>query len=102
MRLCCRFSHQKVLTQYHDSRIEDALLRFQQKRRIETNRQAVFLKYLAYGGISVGPNSFAGTDDRELKQMDSDQILLARGQTSISKENSHLPIDFNAVVKGFL
>ncbi|KAI9376395.1 Argonaute complex, subunit Arb1 [Aspergillus egyptiacus] len=83
-------------------RMEDALLRFQKNRRIETERLEVFHKYLAYGGVNVSPKIFAGTIDRDLKEMDKDQILLARGQTAIDQDNSHLTIDFNAVVKGYL
>ncbi|KAL2853257.1 Argonaute complex, subunit Arb1 [Aspergillus pseudoustus] len=45
---------------------------------------------------------FAGSDDRDLKQMDSEQVLLARARTAINQEKSHLDIDFDAVVKGFL
>ncbi|KAL2796317.1 Argonaute complex, subunit Arb1 [Aspergillus keveii] len=92
---------------YHVSRpiihrFEDALLRFHKNRRIETDRLEVFHKYLNYGGVDVGPNMFAGSDDRDLKEMDSEQILLARARTAIKQENSNLAIDFDAVVKGFL
>jgi hypothetical protein len=62
----------------------------------------VFHKYLNYGGVDVGPNMFAGSDDRDLKEMDSEQILLARARTAIKQENSNLAIDFDAVVRGFL
>ncbi|KAF7116867.1 hypothetical protein CNMCM5793_005448 [Aspergillus hiratsukae] len=83
-------------------RIEDAILRFQKKRRIECARREIFLKYLQYGGVDISPNMFTGTDQRDLKEMDSEQILLARAQTSIAQERSNLQIDFNAVVKGYL
>ncbi|KKK22982.1 hypothetical protein AOCH_002690 [Aspergillus ochraceoroseus] len=85
-----------------DVRMEDAFLRFQKKRRIENDRLEVFQKYLAYGGVDVGPKMFVGSDDRDFKNMDSEQILLARGQTSIKDDHSKLPVDFNAVVKGYL
>lgn len=85
------------------SRIEDAILRYQKKRRIENDRLAIFRKYLAYGGIDVGPRMFAGVDHKDMKDMDSEQILIARmGQTSIKSERAKLPIDFDAVVRGFL
>ncbi|KAL4919790.1 Argonaute complex, subunit Arb1 [Aspergillus aurantiobrunneus] len=92
---------------YHASRpivhrLEDALLRFNKNRRIESDRLEVFQKYLAYGGIDVSPKMFAGTNDRDLKELDNDQVLLARGQTAVSQDYSHLTIDFNAVVKGYL
>ncbi|KAL5341636.1 Argonaute complex, subunit Arb1 [Aspergillus crustosus] len=92
---------------YHESRpiihrIEDALLRFYKARRIETDRYEIFTGYLIFGGINVGPNMFAGTDNRDLKEMDKDEILQARGRTSVNKDFAHLTIDFNAVVTGFL
>ncbi|KAL4802332.1 Argonaute complex, subunit Arb1 [Aspergillus unguis] len=83
-------------------RVEEALLRFNKNRRIEPDRLEVFQKYLKYGGIDVSPKMFAGTEDRDLKNLDNDEILLARGQTAINKEYSRLEIDFDAVVKGFL
>ncbi|KAL2821691.1 Argonaute complex, subunit Arb1 [Aspergillus granulosus] len=99
--------HQLERELYHVSRpiihrVEDALLRFHRNRRIETDRLEVFHKYLTYGGVDVGPNMFAGSDNRDLKEMDSEQILRARARTAISQESSHLAIDFDAVVKGFL
>ncbi|GFF38007.1 hypothetical protein IFM58399_05087 [Aspergillus lentulus] len=83
-------------------RMEDAILRFQKKRRIENDRREIFLKYLQYGGVDISPKMFTGTDQRDLKEMDSEEILLARAQTSIAQEQLNLHIDFNAVVKGYL
>ena len=62
----------------------------------------MFLKFLSYGGVDIGPKMFACVDERTLKEMDSEQIMIARGQASIAKEREHLGIDFNAVVKGYL
>ncbi|KAH1278392.1 hypothetical protein KXV95_005573 [Aspergillus fumigatus] len=83
-------------------RMEDAILRFQKKRRIESDRRDVFLKYLQYGGVDISAKMFTGTDQRNLKEMDSEGVLLARAQTSIAQEQLNLQIDFNAVVKGYL
>ncbi|KAL4943246.1 hypothetical protein BDV06DRAFT_234870 [Aspergillus oleicola] len=93
--------HQFELDLYH-ARLENAILRFSKDRRIENDRLEVFHKYLAYGGIDVGPKMFAGIDDRGLREMDNEQILLARGKAAISEDISHLTIDFDAVVKGYL
>jgi hypothetical protein len=82
--------------------MECAILRFQKKRRIENDRREVFLKYLQYGGVDISPKMFTGTDQRDLKEMDSEEILMARAQTSIAQEQLNLQIDFNAVVKGYL
>ncbi|KAF7596332.1 hypothetical protein BBP40_002076 [Aspergillus hancockii] len=83
-------------------RIEDALLRYVKNRRLEPERLAVFKKYLQYGGIDVGPKMFTGVDERVLQQLDSEQAMIARGHTSVRKECSDLPIDFNEVVKSYL
>ncbi|PWY84887.1 hypothetical protein BO70DRAFT_334877 [Aspergillus heteromorphus CBS 117.55] len=83
-------------------RMEDALLRYQKKRRIESDRREVFLKYLAYGGVDVSQNMFGGMDARDLKALDSEQILQARTQARMRKDLSHLTIDFDAVARGFL
>ncbi|KAF5859634.1 hypothetical protein ETB97_002607 [Aspergillus alliaceus] len=82
--------------------IEDAILRYQKNRRLEPDRREVFLKYLAYGGVDVGPKMFAGVDERELQQLDSEQALIAKGQASIHRACSDLTVDFNAVVTGYL
>ncbi|KAF7158469.1 hypothetical protein CNMCM5623_003472 [Aspergillus felis] len=83
-------------------RMEDAILRFQKKRRIESDRREIFLKYLQYGGVDISQKMFTGMDQRDLKEMDGEEILLARAQTSIAQEKLNLQIDFNAVVKGYL
>lgn len=69
---------------------------------MEPDRLEVFNKYLQYGGIDVSPKMFAGVDERGMKEMDKEDILLARGNTSINQGHSKLIIDFNAVVKGYL
>lgn len=82
--------------------MEEAILRYQKNRRIVTERREVFMKYLSYGGVNVSQKMFAGVDDREMQEMDSEQIMLFRGQTSIEEDRSDQPIDFDAVVKGYL
>ena len=82
--------------------MDDAILRYQKNRRILPGRREIFLKYLAYGGVNVGPKMFGGVDQRELQDMNNEEILQIKGQTSIDDERSNLSIDFNAVVKGYL
>ncbi|OXV06483.1 hypothetical protein Egran_05749 [Elaphomyces granulatus] len=83
-------------------RIDDAITRFQANRRLEMDRMQVFTKYLAYGGIDVGPKVFGGLDNHDLEDLDKEQILLARSQTTIVEERSKLKIDFDTVAKGYL
>ncbi|KAE8307262.1 Argonaute complex, subunit Arb1 [Aspergillus transmontanensis] len=60
------------------------------------------MRYLAYGGVDVGPKMFTGVDKQELQQLDSEQALIAKGQASIHQECTKLTVDFNTVVKGYL
>ncbi|RAL14039.1 uncharacterized protein BO97DRAFT_422953 [Aspergillus homomorphus CBS 101889] len=83
-------------------RIEDALQRYQGKRRLENNRRAIFLKYLAYGGVDVSPRMFVGSDQKDLQELDSEQVLQAKTQSTIENDTAELTIDFDAVVRGYL
>ncbi|RAQ53942.1 hypothetical protein AFGD_007731 [Aspergillus flavus] len=86
----------------YDIRIEAAILRYQNSRRMEPDRREVFMRYLAYGGVDVGPKMFTGVDEQELQKLDSEQALIAKGQASIRHECTKLTVDFNTVVKGYL
>ncbi|OOF97110.1 hypothetical protein ASPCADRAFT_143276 [Aspergillus carbonarius ITEM 5010] len=86
----------------YNVRLEDALLRYQKNRRIESDRREVFLKYLAYGGVDVSQKMFGGVDNHDLQALDSEQILQARALANIRRDKSNLTVDFDAVVRGFL
>lgn len=62
----------------------------------------MFSKYLAYGGVDVGQSMFTGVDQRELEDMDKEQILAAKAQSWINSDRSKMLIDFDAVVRGYL
>ncbi|KAJ5279348.1 hypothetical protein N7478_004720 [Penicillium angulare] len=93
--------HEEDLALY-DPRIEDALMRFQRKRRMESLRTSIFHKFLQYGGISVGPNFGTGVPARQLKEMTKEEIMQARNQTLIEKEREILEVSFTQVIRGFL
>lgn len=82
--------------------MEDAILRYQKNRRLLNDRREVFSRYLAFGGVDVGPKMFGGVEDRDLQEMDKEQIMLAGAQESIRQVRSELPVDFNAVVASYL
>lgn len=74
---------------------------------MESQRRDIFYKYLAYGGVDVGPNMFQGSIDAE--GLDKDSISIALAQTSIGKEKFNVgtpaakyAVDFSGCVKGFL
>jgi hypothetical protein len=75
---------------------------------MESQRRNIFYKYLAYGGIDVGPNMFQGAIDTE--GLDKDSISVALAQTSIGKDKfnenntpeAKYAVDFSGCVSGFL
>ncbi|KAJ5356321.1 Argonaute complex subunit Arb1 [Penicillium concentricum] len=84
-------------------RIDEGIKRFLYKRRLEPYRRKVFLKYLQYGGVSVGPNHSQGVTPSELKEMTKEEAMQARCTTAIfPKRGKPYPIDFNAVATGYL
>jgi len=60
------------------------------------------MKYLQYGGVTVGPNVGGGVGAQEVKEMDKDDALRARSKTAVFLTQSELEVDFNAVVRGYL
>lgn len=62
----------------------------------------MFARYLVYGGVEVGPKLFGGVTERELQEMDKENVYHARSQTDIGIDKLKLAIDFDLVVKGFL
>ncbi|EPS32590.1 hypothetical protein PDE_07550 [Penicillium oxalicum 114-2] len=85
----------------YDPRIEEALTRYQWKRRMENERRAIFFKYLQYGGIDASQNSGTGVSPKELKQMSTDDARQARSQTMIPLERRKLRVSFEEVARGF-
>ncbi|KAJ5690333.1 hypothetical protein N7462_004725 [Penicillium macrosclerotiorum] len=86
----------------YSPRIEEALARYQWKRRIEPDRRNILFKYLQYGGIVASQNYGAGVPPKELKQMPVEEARQARSQTTIPLDRSKLQVSFNEVVRGFL
>lgn len=84
------------------SRLQEALNKYQQKRRLLHERMQVFSQYLRYGGVDVGAKIFGGVSEAELKAMEKDAMIAARSQSDISVDKMLLDIDFEAVTKGFL
>lgn len=66
------------------------------------DRRNVFTKYMSYGGVDIGPKMFEGNDQRDLMDMDSEDILTAAAQASVPENRVGWDVDFEAVAKGFL
>ncbi|EDN02996.1 predicted protein [Histoplasma mississippiense (nom. inval.)] len=86
----------------YDRRLETAIQRFQAKRSMNIDRRNVFTKYMSYGGVDIGPKMFEGNDQRDLMDMDSEDILTAAAQASVPENRVGWDVDFEAVAKGFL
>lgn len=74
---------------------------------MDPQRRDIFYKYLAYGGVDVGPNMFQGAVDTE--GLDKDSVSIALTQTSISREKYYVgtpaakfAVDFPGCVRAFL
>ncbi|KAK2766888.1 hypothetical protein FQN54_006202 [Arachnomyces sp. PD_36] len=83
-------------------RLETAIQRYQAKRRMDEERRSVFTKYMAFGGVTVGPKMFGGVDQKDMEAMDAAEILTARAQATITSDRSEWIVDFEQVAKGFL
>lgn len=82
--------------------MDEALMRYQASRRLETLRMNIFSKYLQYGGVCVGPNWGCGVSKKELKDMNPNEAMKARNMAAIREEVSRLEVNFDEVVRGYL
>ncbi|KAI1918794.1 hypothetical protein LOZ65_004708 [Ophidiomyces ophidiicola] len=83
-------------------RLETAIQRYETKRRMNSERRDIFVKYLSFGGVKVGPKMFEGNDQKDLQRLDSEQIITATAETNIPEDRANWEVDFEMVVKGFL
>ncbi|KAF3483132.1 argonaute-binding protein [Arthroderma uncinatum] len=83
-------------------RLETAIQRYQAKRRMDSERRHIFTKYMAFGGVDVGPKMFEGNDQRDLEAMDAEDILTATATSNIPQDRENWTIDFETVAKGYL
>ncbi|EGD88847.1 hypothetical protein H112_03767 [Trichophyton rubrum D6] len=86
----------------YDSRLEAAIQRYQAKRRLDPERRHIFTKYMAFGGVDVGPKMFEGNDQRDLQSMDAEAIATATASSNIPHDREKWNVDFETVAKGFL
>ncbi|KAK9788684.1 hypothetical protein AB5N19_10207 [Seiridium cardinale] len=94
-------------------RIEEAIQRYRQKRRFDSQRSFLFDKYLALGGIDSSQRMFQGLDPLEIKNMTNEEIrqmtardVIHHGSASTKFYDPDEPgtwtVNFPIVVKGFL
>ncbi|TRX98668.1 hypothetical protein FHL15_000010 [Xylaria flabelliformis] len=94
-------------------RIEECIQRFRARRRLDSQRSAMFNKYLFLGGIDTSQRQFTGmaNDEDAMAGADTEQIRTMTavdfvGGTSTrfydGSNSEDWEVDFEAVVKGFL
>ena len=91
-------------------RILTAIHRYERRRKLNSELRDVFLTYLRYGGVTVGPNMFqGGTQKADLEGMDKDELAETMAQTSLTEDKDNIgkgasvwAVDFEGVMKGFL
>lgn len=86
-------------------RIEIAIQRFKQRRRMHEMYSKVFDKFMRYGGVESGPRMYQGLSQTELKQMGAEEVARA---TAIHKvpwdrqDEKQWAVDFIGVGSAFL
>ncbi|KAJ6081172.1 hypothetical protein N7499_006046 [Penicillium canescens] len=84
-------------------RYDEAIKRFLFKRRLESRRRHLFLKYLQYGGVNTNQKYGQGVSLQELKDMSKEEAMEARNFTMVSPEwATGENIAFDKVLKGYL
>ncbi|KAI5294332.1 hypothetical protein KEM52_004238 [Ascosphaera acerosa] len=79
-----------------------AIRRFQAKRVMDNERTHVFSSWMSYGGVDMSAKMFGGLDQKDLKELDADEIIQARATSVIPENRQGWEVDFEKVAKGFL
>ena len=86
-------------------RIEIAIQRFKQKRRMHEMYSKVFGKWMSFGGVDSGPRMFGGVSQQEMKNMNSEEIARATATYHVPWDRSDEQkwvVDFVGVGEAFL
>lgn len=86
-------------------RIEMAVQRFKQKRRMHEMYAVVFNKLMRFGGVESGPRMYQGITKAEMQSMDSEEIVRALATHNVPwdrADKKQWVVDFEGLVKAFL
>ncbi|KAF2010079.1 hypothetical protein BU24DRAFT_496872 [Aaosphaeria arxii CBS 175.79] len=86
-------------------RIELAIQRFKQKRRMHEIYAKVFAKWMKFGGVDNDPKIFGGLSRQEMKSMNAEEIARATATYVVPwdrTDESKWDVDFLGVAEGFL
>ena len=86
-------------------RIEIAIQRFKQKRRMHQMYALVFDKLMRFGGVESGPRMYQGLSKQEMADMDAEELARALATHNVPWDRSdgkQWIVDFVGVGKAFL
>jgi hypothetical protein len=86
-------------------RIELAIQRFKQKKRMHEMYAIVFNKWMRFGGVDQTQRMYQGTSPQELAQMEAEEIARALATHTVPwdrTDKKQWVVDFPGVVKAFL
>lgn len=86
-------------------RLEIAIQRFKQKRRMHEMYAHVFNKLMRFGGVESGPRMHQGLSRQDMDSMDAEELARALAVHKIPWDRSdpkQWVVDFEGVARGFL
>ncbi|KAF2744241.1 hypothetical protein M011DRAFT_409002 [Sporormia fimetaria CBS 119925] len=86
-------------------RLEIAIQRFKQKRRMHEMYSKVFNKWMKFGGVENEPRMFGGLSKQDLKEMSAEEIARATAIHQIPwdrEDTTKWTLDFVGVAEAFL
>lgn len=86
-------------------RIELAIQRFKQKRRMHEMYAKIFNKWMRYGGVDCAPRMFSGLSKQEMKDMTAEEIARGTATHHVPFERADTKkwtVDFVGVAEAFL
>jgi hypothetical protein len=86
-------------------RLELAIQRFKQKRRMHEMYAKIFNKWMRFGGVEAAPRMFGGLSQAEMKEMNAEEIARATAMHQIPwdrGDEKHWVVDFVGVGEAFL
>lgn len=86
-------------------RIEIAIQRFKQRRRMHEMYSKIFNKWMKFGGVECAPRMFGGLSQQDMKDMTAEEIAVATATHSVPwdrEDREKWVIDFVGVGEAFL
>jgi hypothetical protein len=90
---------------YFVERIEVAIQRFKQKRRMHQMYAHVFDKFMRFGGVESSPRMCQGMSKQEMNEMDAEELARALATHTVPwdrADESQWVVDFTGACKAFL